>query len=200
MADRTRIGPALDEAAENRLIDYYQSQSMSSDRLHTMFAESQSGRRRRTLGFAMAASILLAGLVVYTHHNIVASQRTEMVMKEAALNHLSKLKMDARAQSLADLQGQLGELPFEIKLPDSSFFVKLALLGGRYCTMNGNLAAHLKLSDPETMKEYSLFLTPSEEGLLSLKQNTERLSGVDVKLWSENNVVYALAENAGDVL
>ena len=200
MANRTRHSTVSDEQAENRLIDHYQSQSMSSDLLHTMLDETQSYQRSRVISFALAASLLLMSLVVLTHQNILASQRTDTVMREVALNHSSKLKVDAESGSLIELQGQLNELPFEIKMPDSGFFAKLAVLGGRYCTLNGSLAAHLKLSDPETSKEYSLFLTPSTEDLLSIKSDETILSGVDVKLWHENDVVYAVAKYSGEVL
>lgn len=200
MVKKIRQSKVSDEQAENRLIDYYQSKSMSSDLLHTMLDEAHSFQRSRFISFTLAASLLLLSMVVLTHQNIVASQRTDIVMREVALNHSSKLKMDAESGSLKELQGQLNELPFEIKMPDSGFFAKLAVLGGRYCTLNGSLAAHLKLADPETSKEYSLFLTPSTEDLLSVKSDQTVLSGVDVKLWHENDVVYAVAKYANEIL
>ncbi len=200
MANRKKPSPVAEDQADNRLIDHYQSQTLSTDRLHVMLEESQSHRRSRTISFALAASLLLFSLVFLTHQNILSSQRTDNVMREAALNHSSKLQMDAEAGSLEELQVQLDELPFEIKMPESGFYSKLAVLGGRYCTINGYLAAHLKLADPETSKQYSLFLTPNNSRLLSMKNNESVLSGVDVKLWHENDVVYALAKSTGDVL
>ena len=134
MASHKGQSPVTDEQADSRLIDHYQSQTMSTDRLHVMLEETQSSRRGRVIGFAVAASLALLSLIVFTHQNILASHRTANVMREAALNHSSKLKMDAEAGSVEELQSQLNELPFEIKMPDSSFYTKLAVLGGRYCT------------------------------------------------------------------
>ncbi len=200
MENRTTQSPLSDEDAGNRLIDHYQSQQISSDRLHAMLDESQTLHRSRVTSFALAASMILFTLGVLMHQNILASQRTEIVMREAALNHSTKLQMDAEAESLEELQVKLNELPFDIALPEGEKFPKLAVLGGRYCTINGHLAAHLKLADPETSKQYSLFLTPSAESLRSMKADVAELSGVDVKLWHENDVVYAFAMDTGDTL
>lgn len=198
MKNRTKQSPVSDEEAGNRLIDHYQSQQISSDRLHAMLDETQSLRRSRVTSFALAASLILFTLGVLTHQNILASQRTDIVMREAALNHSTKLQMDAEADSLEELQVKLHELPFEMELPESGDFPRLAVLGGRYCTINGHLAAHLKLTDPETSKQYSLFLTPTADTLRSMEGDVAGLSGVDVKLWHENDVVYAFAADTGD--
>ena len=197
MSNRKMNSHVSGERADQRLIDHYQSQQLSSSRLHTIMNERQTKGRNRTISFALAASLLLFSLAFMTHQHILASQQTDTVLREAALNHSSKLKMDSEAQTLVGLQGELDELLFEMKLPESSFFNKLAVLGGRYCTISGQLAAHLKLADLETSEQYSLFLTPSGGSLTRLKSDDVDVAGVDVKLWHENNVVYALASNTG---
>lgn len=188
------------QAAESRLIDHYQSQQISNDRLHAILTDTQATKRNRFLGFAVAASLLVMSIAVLTHQNILTSQRTDTVLREAALNHASKLKMDAEAQSLSELQVALAELPFTIKLPESPLFEKLAVVGGRYCTISGNLAAHLKLADPKTLQQYSLFLTPTADNLQSMKSPEVEISGVGVKLWHEDDVVYAFAQTKGSAL
>jgi len=182
---------------DQEIIDYYQSQQISSDRLHAILDDTQTSSRNRTLALALAASLLLVSVAAMMHQNILASQRTNMVLREAALNHSSKLQMDAEAGSLAELQNELGELPFEIKMPDSEVFGKLAMVGGRYCTISGKLAAHIKFSNPETEQQYSLFLAPSEGNLKPIDGPAVDVSGVDVKLWQENDVVYVFAANKG---
>ena len=99
---------------------------------------------------------------------------------------------------MTELQNKLQELPFDIRLPESEWFEQLALVGGRYCTISGNLAAHIKLSNPETSEQYSLFLTPAAENLKTLQSPEVEVFGVDVKLWQENDVVFAFAAAAGE--
>jgi len=182
---------------EQEIIDYYQSQQLSSDRLYAILDDTRASSRNRVLVFAFAASLFMMSAAAMIHQNILASQRTDMVLREAALNHSSKLQMDSDAESLTELQDELGELPFEIKMPASALPGKLAMVGGRYCTISGKLAAHIKFSDPETEQQYSLFLAPSEGNLKSINGPAVDVSGVDVKLWQENDVVYVLAANNG---
>jgi len=194
----TRYPEKPGNTPEQELIDYYQSQQISNDRLHAILDDTQSLRRKRVVGLALAASVLLMSLVALVHKNILNTQTTDVVLREAALNHSSKLQMDAEGESLAELQNKLQELPFDIELPESELFQQLALVGGRYCTISGNLAAHIKLANPETSEQYSLFLTPVAENLKTLESHRDELFGVDVKLWQEKNVVYAFAVAAGE--
>ncbi len=183
---------------EDEIVDYYQSQQLSNDRLHSIIDSTQSRRRGFYLGFAMVASVALMSVFAMLHQFSLNSQQTGMVLREAALNHRSKLQMDAKADSLPELQTALSELPFTITLPETEFFQRLSLVGGRYCTISGNLAAHIKLTDPNTNQQYSLFLTPYAENLKSMDSPAVEISGVEVKLWRENDVVYASAAESED--
>ena len=194
----TRYADESGGSPEQELIDYYQSQQISNDRLHAILDDTQSVRRNRMVSYALVASVLLMSMAALVHMNILTTQRTDVVLCEAALNHSSKLQMDAEGQSLVELQNQLQELTFDIKLPASEQFQQLAVIGGRYCTISGNLAAHIKLSNPETSEQYSLFLTPAAENLKMLESPEVEVFGVDVRLWQENNVVYAFAAETGE--
>lgn len=194
----TRYPDEPGNTPEQKLIDYYQSQQLSNDRLHAILDDTQSTRRKRVIGLALAASFVLMSAVALVHQNILTTERTDVVLREAALNHYSKLQMDAEGQSLVELQNKLQELPFDIKLPESEFFQQLALVGGRYCTISGNLAAHIKLSNPETSEQYSLFLTPAADVVQTLESPEVEIFGVDVRLWQENDLVYAFATAAGE--
>lgn len=194
----TRYADESGGSPEQELIDYYQSQQISNDRLHAILDDTQSVRRNRMVSYALVASVLLMSMAALVHMNILTTQRTDVVLREAALNHSSKLQMDAEGQSLVELQNQLQELTFDIKLPASEQFQQLAVIGGRYCTISGNLAAHIKLSNPETSEQYSLFLTPAAENLKMLESPEVEVFGVDVRLWQENNVVYAFAAETGE--
>ncbi len=192
MSDNGRRKP------EDELINFFQSQQISNDRMHAIVKDTESNRRRRGFGLAIAACAALMAFSVLLHQNQLTSQRTDLVLREAALNHATKLRMDAQADTVIGLQQGLGELPFDIKLPESDFYKKLVLVGGRYCTISGNLAAHLKLASPDKSKQYSLFLTPYAENLKSMNSLEAKIEGVAVKLWQEQNVVYAFAKATGE--
>lgn len=178
---------------EREVVDFYQSQQLSSDRLHEIIDRNQSSWKKSYFGFGLAASILCLSLLGFFHQRELVTQQTQMVLREAALNHRSKLQMDAETDSIAELQIALSELPFKLKLPDAEIFKRLSLVGGRYCTISGNLAAHIKFADPDTAEQYSLFLTPYEDNLKMMSSPVVKITGVDVKLWREQDVVYAYA-------
>ena len=184
---------------EDDLIDHFQSQKISNDKLYELIEQSHSSRNHRIIGMAVAASIFLLSMFTLVHQNIMLSLRSDIVLREAALNHSTKLRMDSEAVSVADLQNELAELPFDIKLPESEFYQQLALVGGRYCTISGNLAAHLKLAHPETDEQFSLFLTPYAGNMKNVGKPEDVISGVDVKLWREHDVIYAFAKVADNI-
>lgn len=178
---------------DQQLNDYYQSKTLSSSRLQAILTQSQRSRRRRMYPAFAAAALLLIFVAGSLHHRSLNGQRVSVALQEAAMNHATRLQLDVEAETIPTLQKNLEKLPFDLILPEGGLYERLALIGGRYCTISGNLAAHLKFSDPGTNEQYSLFITPLARNLNSMFSEPEEISGVEVKLWQENDVVYALA-------
>jgi len=179
---------------DSSVTEYYDQQSISSERLDRILEESPSGRRKKYLGLAIAASLLMMVAGLFTHQARLNTQRTDLVLKEIALNHVSKLQMDAKAETLTDLQTKLSQLPFEIKLPQGELYSQLVPVGGRLCTINGKLAAHVKLRNPSNEENISIFLTEYAPKLESMNNLEKVISGVEVKLWREDAYVYAFVK------
>ncbi len=181
---------------DDKLVEHFQAQTLPSDRIELILDASRSARRWRFAPAYAVAAMLLLAVVVLAHQRSLVTQRTSLALREAAMNHVTKLQLDVEANGIDALQSGLAELPFDIELPDNPVFAKLALLGGRYCTISGNLAAHLKFSDPESQQQYSLFVTPYAGNLAEMESNTVEMSGIAVNLWRENDIVYAMAKAA----
>ena len=179
---------------DQRLNDYYQSKTLSSSRLQAILTQSQRSRRRRLYPAFAAAAMVMMVVAGTLHLKSLSSQRVAVALQEAAMNHATRLQLDVEAQTLPVLQENLEKLPFPLVLPKGGMYERLALIGGRYCTISGNLAAHLKFTDPGTNEQYSLFITPLARNLKSMVSEPEEISGVEVKMWQENDVVYALAK------
>ncbi|MEM7259581.1 MAG: hypothetical protein AAF404_19580 [Pseudomonadota bacterium] len=184
---------------DRKLSDYYQQRTLNSARLESILAESQRHQQRRKLPLYAAAAGILMMLVGVLHQHALSNQQVDYAMREAALNHLNKLKLDAEAGSIADLQNGLEELPFEMVLPEGKIYEELALIGGRYCTIGGNLAAHLKFAHPKSGELLSLFMTPRARTTESLVSDPAHVEGIEVTLWQENDVVYAMARSPEQV-
>lgn len=181
---------------DQRLTNYYQAQTLNSSRLQSILAQSQRSRQRRRIPLYAAAAVVMMIMIGLLHQRSLDTQRISVALREAAMNHATKLQLDVEAQTMPDLQLSLEHLPFDLVLPAGSIYERLALIGGRYCTISGNLAAHLKFSDPGSGEQYSLFMTPLVGNLKSLGSEPEQINGVEVKLWQENDVVYAMAKSA----
>jgi len=184
------------EPLEQKLSELYQQQSLDSARLESILEESSRYRRFRRMPLYAAAAGLLLLLGTVLHQRALSNQQVDYAMREAALNHLNKLQLDAEASSIGSLQDNLGELPFDLVLPEGELYRELALLGGRYCTLSGKFAAHLKFSHPQSGEQLSLFMTPMASGTESLVSEAAQVEGVEVRLWQENKVVYAMARSS----
>ncbi len=180
---------------DDKLIDYFQSESMNSTRLQSILSHTRKNRQRRRMPLYAAAAVVAVFAISMLHHHALLADRTSLALREAAMNHATKLQLDVETPALAALQTSLTKLPFELKLPTSGIYESLDLIGGRYCTINGNLAAHLKFKDPASNQHYSLFLTPFAKNLKSVSSDAVDVSGIKVRLWREEDVVYAMARN-----
>lgn len=99
--------------------DYYQSKTLSSSRMQAILAQSQRSRRRRRYPAFAAAAVLLIAIAGTLHHRSLHSQRVSVALKEAAMNHATRLQLDVEAQSLPTLQANLEKLPFDLVLPEA---------------------------------------------------------------------------------
>jgi len=70
------------------------------------------------------------------------------------------------------------------------------LIGSRYCSLSGELAAHVKLKHTQSGKAVSLFVTSNGMALKDVRTQQTSLEGVDVDLWREGGLFFALAQRS----
>ena len=135
-----------------------------------------------------------------------------LVLQEAAMNHQSKLQLDIDTGDMETLQSGMQRLDFDLSIPDA-LAAGYELLGGRYCTLGGQLAAHLRLenrytdlpptvvkgmsgtSDPESLRARSVFVTRSSANLEHIVDSSKEFPGdVQVTSWKSGDLFYVLAE------
>ncbi len=153
-----------------------------------------SSRSWRGFSWAIAAMLILS-LTVGIHQYGTHTERTTRTLNEAAMNHSTRLQFEFEAENIVDIDRHMAQLPFEVALP-SEFSERFDLLGARYCTINGELAAHVKFVDRETDKQVSLFMTRAVDGLRTIDDARDRINGVNVKLWNESGLFYAMASRS----
>lgn len=185
---------------DDRLREHYRSLQLDGEVLYTIIKSEQNTSNEiekrqivshRALHYAAAAMVLLA-ITLGTHHMGTSTERTLRTINEAAMNHSTKLQLEFEADNINDIDRQMSQLQFVIALP-TDLNARLNVLGARYCTLNGELAAHVKFIDTETRRNVSLFMTRSEKSVQAINTTTDHVDGVNVRLWNESGLFYAMA-------
>lgn len=201
---------------DQRVRDYYENLALPKDRLELMLkaaADSESSRSAQKqvrsvtstgwraklpnmqlhlwlqTGFACAL-MLVVSLWVFSGADEEFSDRT---VREIAMNHTTRLAPEYRGTSLAMLDNSMHQLPFNLRLP-KSLSSAYELVGSRYCSLGGILAAHVKLQDKQTGKSMSLFVTSNSAELEEIQPQQKKIEGVEVELWREGGLFFALAQ------
>ena len=184
---------------DEQLKDIFTEKSLSAEKLHDVLVKSEKSKRRLdTVMWAVAATLVLGVATMIMQEQWIGSDRTRITLTEASTNHVTKLQFEFQSESMAQLDDKMDKLPFALRLPESGMpelasMDVIKIEGARYCTISGNLAAHLKVVHSETRQQFSLFVTPDIGKIRSIADRPARINGVDVRLWREKGMFYALA-------
>lgn len=141
---------------------------------------------------ASLLSILLIGGFYFQGKQSLHS--AHLILQEASINHKSKLQLEFTSQELSALAKAMNKLDFPLLLPES-MRQQFAVQGARYCTLNGKLAAHVKLTNGGEANSVSLFMTQNRKEFSQLADQSENIDGVQVSSWTADGMFYVLAAN-----
>lgn len=147
------------------------------------------------LRYAMLGAVIV-GVGVSMRMAGSMDERGERTLREVAMNHATRLSFEFEGESLAALDTSMNQLPFALSEP-SRLPEDLKVLGSRYCSLSGQLAAHVKLREGKTGRPLSLFVTNSATTLNQLDGESGYVDGVEVELFYEGGLFYALARQPG---
>lgn len=179
---------------DEKIRQHYRARQLPSERLNALVqADHRHRQRRNVLGAGLAVCVAgLAGGLLVRHGGV--SERTRSTMREVALNHATQFSVEfAGVNDIDELNKRMLLLPFSVSIPEK-LVNKVDVLGARYCTISGSLAVHLKLFDQQSRRTVSLFMTPVLDDLLAIDNEGTSVEGVEVRLWQEKELFYALAQ------
>jgi len=209
---------------DQRVRDYYQKLSLPQDKLELLlkagssdnetehaaeqaakFTDEQQGKRWfrfnfmqfplvRWLPAAMACTFVILGSL-WLYDSNTESEHMLRTVREVAMNHTTRLEPEYRGESLSMLDNSMQQLPFALVLP-KSIDKKYKLIGSRYCSLGGVLAAHVRLKSSGSGRVMSLFVTSNSAELDNIRSQQTTLEGVDVEFWREGGLFYALAQRS----
>lgn len=174
---------------DRSLKQHYESQQLDPKKMDRILRQGRPRRRwAGYLGLAVAACLAFA----VAHQQLQRRATVESLLAEIAMNHAKGLAVEVAGADYSQVQAGLERLDFPLQ-PAPRLQDEYALLGGRYCSIQGGLAAQLKVRQRATGLVRTLYvtrLTPQLEGLLPLDGRHE---GVPIRLWAEEGRVFALA-------
>jgi len=191
--DRTK----LDQAVRA----HYESQLLRAGLVDELLANEQEPPGRESsppprfglaqVSVAIAAVLLVAAVAFQLLLPGSGSEVAMRVRQEVATNHLKLRSPEVMTGDLERLRREMTELDFHLIDPDVSP-TEGTLVGGRYCSIDGQLAAQLRYQNAEG-RAMTLYQTRLSETLEELTPGAATVDGVTVRLWQEDGLFLALA-------
>jgi len=144
----------------------------------------------------IAASLLVLSIFVTTDGEL-----SDSIVSEIAYNHNKMAAMEITSSSITEVADYLQKLDFSPITSKRFGEEGWELVGGRYCSIQGELAAQLRVKDKATGKVMTLYQSriPQELDAKALNKTDKGIVGFDdgvmVELWQEKGLLMGLAES-----
>ena len=199
-----------DHDIDERLRRYYGPQQLSTGRLAKLREMVQSTNdtvdesrnkmlpsRHRNRGkipsvAAGLAVLVLIGLVVWSTQRGDGEPTAASVAEEIATNHNRDMPVEVETGDFDRLADGLDKLDFR-PVPSRRLDERgLLLVGGRYCKIQGQIAAQIKLRDADG-RTWTLYECRDTELLRNVRACRVETLGLEIELWREAGVLLGLA-------
>jgi len=180
---------------EQQIRDYYAEQKLDANSLERILQAGQMARRPwwRLIGArtAVAALAVLAAGVWFT---VQATDEnvTKRVGEEVVTNYLKHLDPEVTASSFSEIQLALPRLAFALAPSQPSMLAGWTPVGGRYCSLNGELAAQISLMN-QNGEPGILYITPLTESLEGVDPCVQRYAQCEVHIWKDAHRLFVQA-------
>jgi len=180
--------------------DFYQNQEMNDHKLEQLLELSTSAtdEQPRTIPRSWlniaAAIIISVSLALTSQHLLMDKDYKSLVPQEIALNHAKQLALEFETDNYIDLDAMMTKLDFQLLASNNTQLNHLKMLGARYCSIQGGLAAQVKLVDEKGIR-YTLYQTALTPELKSMELNKTYLDGIEIFQWRENGLFFGLAHS-----
>jgi hypothetical protein len=180
---------------------YFESFSLTSKQLNQLeslerqyaFQSTNAGQMRRWL-WPLAVMVVGVLLIVYFKPLPDDELNPAGIASEIAYNHNKTLSLEFKGQSIPEISPHFSKLDFKLVPSTHNKIPKLKLVGGRYCSINKQLAAQLRLIETGNLEPLSWYQVPLPANQKGLNQEVEVYSnGVKVIMWTEKGVLHGLA-------
>jgi len=133
---------------------------------------------------AVAAIVLVAVTLANSMPDFTSDVGTEI-----ATNHRRDLAPEFAVSGFEELKQHMDRLDFEPVQPACVAERGLRIVGARYCSVQGRIAAQVRLKD-DNDRSYTLYLVRS---FGRVREGIQVHDGVTVELWREGDLLIGLA-------
>ena len=185
---------------------YVESQQLSNEQLQDLTqmlnARLEKNKPNSFVTTRAIASVLVLSLALGMFWGFGVNHQadvSQLIAEEVSYNHLKMKPMEVSSTSLNDVRAYFSKLEFS--LSPSEFVAKnnLQLIGGRYCSIQGETAAQLRMQDKETGNIQVVYQAPYDKELfrklpkLQEGQDPVRhfVNGIGVDVWVEKGILFA---------
>ncbi|MDD1795082.1 hypothetical protein L4D06_23845 [Enterovibrio makurazakiensis] len=188
------------DALKSQLAKHYNEKSLTAAQISALKELEEKSSDKETLprsyvwgtGMAMAAMLMLA-VSVWTFW--YKGYDYNAISAEIAYNHNSQMQMEILSNSFVDIDSYLNRLDFALITPKQLPVDKWTLLGARYCSIDGKIAAQFQVEDLDTKRIYTFYQAKLPQGVdANLNNVVIDIDGVSVALWEENGLLMGLAK------
>jgi len=195
------------EPATQQIKHYYEQKKLSPSKLQQLMDISQQQDEKETSlnskdnrwffknKLSIAASIFFAFIIgtqmffyLPTENNEALAER---ITKEIILNHQKQFNIEFQGDNINELRTHMQKLDFNLIQSSRITELGLKIIGTRYCSIQGEIAAQIKLKDNEG-NSYTLYETALKENLEKLTEIEKTVNGLAVTTWSEHGVFFGL--------
>ena len=194
----TRRERSTVENLEQRVKAYYEKQSLPEEKVSRILVQAEqlcpSKFVRPAFSLAIAtAAVIFVGTVLFWTMVVQRPTVTDQVIAEIATIHQHVVGVEVASDRYDILQAKLPQLTFSI-LPTQPYLLEqFELLGGRYSSIQGNMAAQLTVKERRSGILCTVYVTSLTPDLQPLVPRSTNQDGIMVKIWEDHGRLFGLA-------
>ena len=186
--------------------DYIESQQLSDKQLQTLMQMAKSSdeqpQQSKHMKLQAVVAVLVLSLTIGVFFNVDLGDRSDvsqLIAEEVSYNHMKMKPVEVSSNSINDVRAYFAQLDFS--LIQSQFVADnyLQLIGGRYCSIQGEAAAQLRMRDKSTGDIQIVYQAPYNKALFrelpKLQEGSDPVrhfvNGIGVDIWVEKGILFA---------
>ncbi|PIR23306.1 MAG: hypothetical protein COV44_03555 [Deltaproteobacteria bacterium CG11_big_fil_rev_8_21_14_0_20_45_16] len=173
----------------------FQLNSQQLNQLSQIQTSEHHRKRRGVFGAVFILAFLaIAGVAwLIQSSDSTSSFHWAKVREELAYHHHKDMEMEVESPSFEKVKEYLSQLDFSLIQSQELSSDKWELVGGRYCSLQGRLAAQLRYRNKESQKYYTVYQLAYPAGVPLDGPIKMYERGVAIKIWKEKGLLFGIA-------